>query len=135
MLSSGHDSTAIAVALAEASNHGARCITFRATADNVEPQIAEETCRRLGLKHEIVEFSMADRDIERAVQPFRQVDATPSRRFEGAGLGLSLAKAFAELHGGAIEIASRLGSGTTVTVIFPSGRLDRSGEASKRQVA
>lgn len=37
----------------------------------------------------------------------------------GAGLGLSVVKSFVELHGGAIEIASEEGRGTTVTCRFP----------------
>ena len=37
----------------------------------------------------------------------------------GTGLGLSLVRAFAELHGGAMTIESRLGAGTAVSVRLP----------------
>jgi two-component system heavy metal sensor histidine kinase CusS len=37
----------------------------------------------------------------------------------GAGLGLSIVKGIAELHGGRVEISSRVGSGTTLSLILP----------------
>ncbi|WP_335645131.1 sensor histidine kinase [Magnetospirillum sp. ME-1] len=37
----------------------------------------------------------------------------------GTGLGLPLAKSFAELHGGSLCLVSRPGAGTTVTVRLP----------------
>jgi cell cycle sensor histidine kinase DivJ len=37
----------------------------------------------------------------------------------GTGLGLSLVRSFAELHGGEMIIESTLGEGTTVTVRLP----------------
>jgi signal transduction histidine kinase len=39
---------------------------------------------------------------------------------EGLGLGLPVAKAIVEAHKGRIEMASRLGEGTTVTVALPA---------------
>lgn len=38
---------------------------------------------------------------------------------QGVGLGLSLVRQFVELHGGHVELASRVGGGTTVTVRLP----------------
>jgi signal transduction histidine kinase len=66
---------------------------------------------------------MSDDDIVVALQPFRQVDSSLARRFEGTGLGLPLAKAFVELHGGRLEMTSAPGKGTTVDVIFPPHRV------------
>ena len=62
-------------------------------------------------------------DIPKALDRFSQVDSSLSRRYEGAGLGLPLAKHLIELHQGRLEIASHLGQGTTVTVILPRERL------------
>ncbi|MEO1342399.1 MAG: ATP-binding protein, partial [Cyanobacteria bacterium J06635_13] len=40
------------------------------------------------------------------------------RRSEGSGLGLSIVKAVVEAHGGAINLQSKLGIGSTFTLIF-----------------
>ena len=76
-----------------------------------------------GGMHLVVEDSgigMAEETIAAALEPFRQLDGTLSRRFEGAGLGLSIAKALAELHGGTLHIQSAVGEGTTVTIALPA---------------
>ena len=43
-------------------------------------------------------------------------------RQEGTGLGLAIAKRYIEQNGGRLEIASRLGEGTTVRVRLPTER-------------
>jgi signal transduction histidine kinase len=62
-------------------------------------------------------------DIPRALSAFGQVDASWSRRYEGAGLGLPISRALTRLHGGTLELESRPGSGTTVTVRLPPERV------------
>lgn len=52
-------------------------------------------------------------------RPFEWVDLDARQPTEGAGLGLAIARSFAELHGGALTIRSTEGSGTTVLVRFP----------------
>ena len=65
----------------------------------------------------------ADR-IQVALEPFGQVSkSAESGGMQGTGLGLPLAKAMAELHGGSLILESELGKGTTVTVTLPSRRL------------
>ena len=54
-----------------------------------------------------------------ALEPFRQIASPFARNAEGTGLGLSLAKALMECHGGKLEIESALNLGTTVRLIFP----------------
>jgi signal transduction histidine kinase len=44
---------------------------------------------------------------------------TTGSRHRGAGLGLSLVRSFVVLHGGRVDIDSRLGRGTTVVCTFP----------------
>ena len=60
-----------------------------------------------------------------AVTPFGQVENHLSRRYEGAGLGLPLAKRFTELHGGRLHIDSTPDVGTKVTVTLPASSLRR----------
>ena len=43
----------------------------------------------------------------------------PATSDEGKGLGLAIVKRIAELHGGSVEIDSREGHGTAVTIILP----------------
>ncbi len=65
----------------------------------------------------------ADR-IQEAMEPFGQIqDHTKSTAYQGTGLGLPLAKAMAELHGGHFRLRSKEGEGTVVTVIFPKDRV------------
>jgi two-component system cell cycle sensor histidine kinase PleC len=68
-------------------------------------------------------IGMKPEDIAIAFEPFRQVDEVLSRRYEGTGLGLPLARALAELHGGRLEIESTPGLGTTVRLWLPRERL------------
>ena len=67
-------------------------------------------------------IGMAPEDIPRAVESFQQIDSELNRKYPGSGLGLPLSKAMIELHGGTLGIESRLGAGTTVTVIIPAER-------------
>ena len=64
-------------------------------------------------------IGMRPQDIAVALQPFRQIDGAVNRRSEGTGLGLPLARAFTELHGGRLEIDSAPGVGTTMRLILP----------------
>jgi PAS domain S-box-containing protein len=68
-------------------------------------------------------IGMAADDIPVALAPFRQVEGALSRRYEGTGLGLPLAKSLIELHEGTLEIASTVGSGTTVLIRLPARRV------------
>lgn len=61
---------------------------------------------------------IAPEDVKRLGRPFEQAGALEQRR-QGTGLGLSLVRAFAELHGGRMSIESTLGEGTAVTVRMP----------------
>ena len=68
-------------------------------------------------------IGIAAEDITRAMSPFGQVDSRLSRRYDGTGLGLPLAKALTELHGGRLELESEPGTGTTARVLIPAERL------------
>jgi two-component system cell cycle sensor histidine kinase PleC len=65
-------------------------------------------------------IGMTKDEIAVALTPFGQVDAGRSRWREGAGLGLPIAKALIQLHGGRLEIRSAKSLGTEVAVFLPS---------------
>lgn len=65
---------------------------------------------------------IAAEDLDEVMQPFRQARHGEQSR-EGTGLGLSLTKAFVELHGGRLEIESARGQGTTVRLSLPPERV------------
>ncbi|MEN2990898.1 ATP-binding protein [Tistrella sp. BH-R2-4] len=65
-------------------------------------------------------IGMSPADVERAFEPFVQLDAGFSRRFEGTGLGLPLARRLVEAHGGRLDLDSRVGGGTRALITLPA---------------
>jgi len=61
-----------------------------------------------------------EEDLELVLQPFGQSRKNSQIAHEGVGLGLHLAKVLTELHGGTLELHSKLDEGTTVSLTFPS---------------
>jgi CheY-like chemotaxis protein len=57
--------------------------------------------------------------LELIFQEFRQVSEGFNRHFEGTGLGLTITKEFVEMLNGRIGVVSRVGSGSTFTIILP----------------
>jgi signal transduction histidine kinase len=62
-------------------------------------------------------------DQARIFEPFAQVKAAQRKSREGTGLGLPLTKRLVELHGGAVDVDSTLGVGTTISVRLPASRV------------
>ena len=65
-------------------------------------------------------IGIAKEDQETIFDEFRQVSEGYNRHFEGAGLGLTIARKFAEKMGGSISLQSEVGKGSTFTVVFPA---------------
>lgn len=79
-----------------------------------------------GFKDNSFALSVADtgigikpEDRERIFQEFQQAEDSTSKEYGGTGLGLTLTKRLAELHGGRIEVESELGKGSRFTVYLP----------------
>jgi two-component system cell cycle sensor histidine kinase PleC len=68
-------------------------------------------------------IGIADADLARVFEPFQQVDSSYGRAHDGIGLGLSISKRLMELHGGGLQIESRVDRGTTATIRFPASRV------------
>jgi signal transduction histidine kinase len=68
-------------------------------------------------------IGIAAADVEKVLAPFGQVESAFSRKHQGTGLGLPLARALTELHGGTLMLESAVGTGTTVTVSLPRSRV------------
>lgn len=59
------------------------------------------------------------RDMPKLFAPFHQIDSGTTRQHEGTGLGLAISKRLTEALGGAIEVSSELGKGSTFKVSLP----------------
>jgi PAS domain S-box-containing protein len=77
-------------------------------------------------------IGIAEEVIKDLFLPFRQADASISRRFGGSGLGLAISKKLMELHGGEIAIESHPGRGTRVTLHMPAARIVQAANAAAR---
>jgi signal transduction histidine kinase len=64
-------------------------------------------------------IGIPSRDYERIFNRFYQVEPSLTRRYEGMGLGLSIAKSMVELHKGRIWVESIEGKGSRFTVVLP----------------
>ncbi len=64
-----------------------------------------------------------EQEIPKIWEAFSQLEIGDAFRQGGLGLGLSIVKSLAELHGGRVEIESRSGDGTTFSLLLPLGML------------
>ncbi len=94
-----------------------------------------EVAIRAGLDSRGIEIAVSDtgvgipeKDLVRLGQPFEQVEGEHVKKKEGTGLGLSLVKALAGMHGGEATIESTFGVGTTVRVRLPFAAVGENGE-------
>jgi two-component system, cell cycle sensor histidine kinase DivJ len=66
-------------------------------------------------------IGIAEADLAKLGSPFMQADNSYDRQHDGTGLGLSVVKGLARLHGGDLSLTSRIGEGTVATISLPLG--------------
>lgn len=101
-------------------------------------QIGLDVCG--DITHEVIRFTVWDTGIgiaseamEYLFEPFVQLDSGLSRAYAGTGLGLSLVRRLADMHGGSVILESSVGQGSRFTVALPwhpGDRLTRNGGAT-----
>ncbi|MFA4875574.1 MAG: PAS domain-containing sensor histidine kinase, partial [bacterium] len=65
---------------------------------------------------------IAQEDMPKLFEPFRQLQTKGVRPAHGSGLGLSICKQVVDMHGGRIEVQSELGKGSLFAIILPAAR-------------
>ena len=92
------------------------------------------------LKNDFLEFYVEDTGIgihsdmhEEIFKRFRQVEVLDNRQYGGSGLGLSISKAYVELHGGEIWLKSEIGKGSVFYFTVPY-KLEKQDSNSENQI-
>jgi signal transduction histidine kinase len=96
----------LANATAFTAKDGRIALTARRNRDQLEIAVADSG------------VGMTPEQMKKAVTRFAQAEDTLTRRHQGIGLGLPLAKSLTELLGGKLDIESTRGQGTSVTLSF-----------------
>lgn len=98
-------------------------VKFTPGGGHVRVEAAADRRRGLTITVQDTGIGIAPPDIPHVLQPFGQADSGFARKYDGAGLGLPLARSIVELHGGDLILDSAVGVGTTVRVRLPADRL------------
>ncbi len=94
--------------------HEGGFVTIKALVDDEGRMVVNVTDTGIGIAAE---------DLETVLLPFKQVDSSLARKYEGTGLGLPLTQRLMQLHGGELQMESTPGVGTSVTLVFTADRL------------
>jgi signal transduction histidine kinase len=93
-------------------------IKFSPSGGEVRVGLEEQTeCIRVSVSDQGI--GIAQEQLTRIFERFYQIDGSSTRRFEGAGLGLAIAKRIVEAHGGKIWVKSQVSKGSTFTFTLP----------------
>jgi len=78
-------------------------------------------------------LGISEEDLPTVFQRYRRVGGKLARSAVGAGLGLYLSRGFVEAHGGRIEVTSKLGEGSTFSLVLPVTPPEASGLAGRQR--
>ncbi|MDO8838326.1 MAG: ATP-binding protein [Parvibaculum sp.] len=105
-----------------AINLTSNALKFTPEGGQVRVDLGLDSAGDLVLSVEDTGIGVKASDITRIFEPFVQVEDAMSRTQQGTGLGLPLVRKIMSLHGGTVELESRVGEGTTVKATFPKSR-------------
>jgi protein-histidine pros-kinase len=94
-------------------------LKFTGDAGEVEISAASEGVGSFKLAVRDSGIGIKPEDMARIFKEFEQLESGAARRYDGTGLGLALTRKIVEIQGGAIEVQSEVGKGSTFTVTLP----------------
>jgi len=111
------------------SNLVKNAIQFTDSGGHITLKVAEESGY---MKVSVIDdgIGIPPRDLPRVFERFFQVETHLTRRYGGMGLGLAVAKAMIDLHGGRIWVESEEGKGSTFTFLLPTNQTQESSPSS-----
>jgi ABC-type polar amino acid transport system ATPase subunit/two-component sensor histidine kinase len=82
-------------------------------------KISEETRDRVKFELSDTGIGMTEDQLKNVFEEFTQAETSTSKDYGGTGLGLPICKKITELMGGKIDVQSKIGEGTTFSIIVP----------------
>lgn len=105
------------------TNIMSNAIKFSVEDGIVHVDMRKEASGGLAIEVRDAGIGLAQPEIERLFEPFSQADDSMTRRFNGLGLGLAIARQIMRLHDGNLTLSSAEGAGTTATLTLPAARV------------
>ncbi len=98
-------------------------IKFSSRGSTVRIDMRRDSAHNLVISVKDTGIGISPENARRVFEPFVQVDNGSNRRFGGMGLGLSIARKVARLHGGDLVLDGQVGVGTEARLTLPASRV------------
>ncbi len=86
---------------------------------SIDVEVREVSADRIVMLVRDTGIGIAQEDIPRIFEEFRQIDQSITRRHAGTGLGLAITRWLVQMMGGQISVSSRIGEGSTFRIDLP----------------